>query len=313
VPCALALRFVTQPENAVIREPITGSAFNPAGAPVTAEVVNRSRNLVHMSVRIKVTLTSNPGGATLGGTTVEQAVGGVATFKGLTLNQAANDYALTASTTAPITYATSNAFDEDDTATICQPSQPCTTSLSTSVSTFQVCAFIPGAQPCPATGSPGASADVERPSAESGTPDTLSESVDVGTPLTCPGYKRQDQNWFEFVAGSSDRSKIVTYTIENTSPDLVEACFGAPYEFDTSTINPETGKPEPAPPGTLPDGTPGFIGLLPSCQLLQRSSLSGPCVESISSNDDPNSTTGIDTILTAQIPAGLPGDPHMGG
>jgi hypothetical protein len=46
---------------------------------------------------LRSTISTNPGGATLGGTTSQAAVGGLATFNNLTLNKVANGYTLSAS------------------------------------------------------------------------------------------------------------------------------------------------------------------------------------------------------------------------
>ena len=260
VRCAVALKFVTQPSNAAVGQPIT--------PPVSVETVNASGNKVNSSAPITIALGNNPGGATLGGTTTEDAVDGVATFSDLTLNKPGVGYTLVASSPG-LTAATSNAFNETNTTTTtCPQGQACSTSLSTSVSTFQV------------TANPGPAG-------------TLSESVDVGTPLTCAGYAARDPNWFGFVESTGNRSKLITYTLDNTGPAGVEFCFGAPYEF-------ETPGDHPAPPGTLPDGTSGFVGLLERCE-----SFSEPpeaCVKSIVA-DGPN------TVVTVRIDAGLPGDP----
>jgi hypothetical protein len=275
VAAACALSFATQPHNAVVGQDITGSAFNPIGAPVTVNIVNSKGNVVSSSsAPVTIALGNNPSGATLGGTTTEDAVNGVATFSDLKLNQPGNGYTLVASSPS-LTDATSNPFDEADTVATCLQGQSCSTSLSTSVSQLQV------------TANPAAN-----PNVNSG---TLTESVDVGTPLTCAGYEAVDPNWYESVMSTSNRVKVITYTLDNTSPEGIQFCFGAPYEFTTSSGG-------PAPAGTLPDGTPGFIGLLPSCPA------SGPCVESITSSEG---NEGANTIITVRIPDGLPGDPYM--
>jgi len=227
---------------------------------------------VNSSAPISIALGNNPSGATLGGTTTVSAANGVATFRYLTLNKPGNGYTLAASSPG-LTSATSNAFNEDNTATICQQGQSCSTSLSTSASTFQVTA-----NPSPNTDNAG----------------TLTESVNVGTALTCAGYTARDtNNWFEFVASSINRSKVITYTILNTKPKGVQFCFGAPYEF-------ETLGDQKAPLGKLPDGTAGFIGLLERCESFPEPPEA--CVQSIAAD-------GANTLVTVRIDAGLSGDP----
>src|SRR2546430_13042515 len=53
---------------------------------------------------VSVALSSNPGGATLGGTTPVTAVSGVATFFDLSLNKTGTGYTLTASSTIGTTH-----------------------------------------------------------------------------------------------------------------------------------------------------------------------------------------------------------------
>jgi hypothetical protein len=159
-----------------------------------------------------------------------------------------------------------------NTVTVCRQDESCSTSLSTSVSTFQVTA-----NPLPNSDNAG----------------TLSESVNVGTPLRCVGYTARDPNWFEFVSSSINRSKVITYRIEYTNPKGVQVCFGAPYKF-------ETLGDQNAPRGTLPDGAPGYVGLLEHCESFPEPPEA--CVQSIVG-------AGRDTVVTIRIDAGLPGDP----
>jgi hypothetical protein len=133
----------------------------------------------------------------------------------------------------------------------------------------------------------------------------LSEALDVGSPLQCQGYTRQDPNWFSFLGSSSNRNKQITYAVRPAAPqtELVgntKFCLGTSSEFTTSSGT-------PAPAGTLPDGSTGFIGLLPFC-----TGASGPCIMSRGTSTDASSPTGFDVLLTAFIPASLAGDPWGG-
>ena len=57
--------------------------------------------------------------------------------------------------------------------------------------------------------------------------------------------------------------------------------------------------------GTLPDGTPGFIGLLRLCDDVDGPQ---PCIQSIG----PSSTEGpAFTVIVVLIPDGFTADPHM--
>ena len=105
---AMSLVFVVQPANA-----IAGEALNPA---VQVEVRDSSGNVVSGS-RVAVTLAFgvNPHGATLHGSTTVNAVSGVATFSGITVEKADAGYTLTAHATA-INQGTSAAFNVGPTA-----------------------------------------------------------------------------------------------------------------------------------------------------------------------------------------------------
>jgi subtilase family serine protease len=84
-----SLAFKQQPANVVATRVL---------APVTVDVLDASGKLVTLSdAPVTLKLGKNPGGAKLGGTTTIRAVGGVATFKDLTLDQPDTGYTLLAS------------------------------------------------------------------------------------------------------------------------------------------------------------------------------------------------------------------------
>ena len=280
---AVSLRFLTQPNDAVINVPISGTAYVSTAPFVTVEIVDSHRNVVDSSAAVRIKLGNNPGGASLSGTTTVNAVHGVATFTTLQLDKPDNGYTLVASGHS-LKSSTSSAFDTANTAVVCDQGESCSTSLSTPESSFAV-----EANPVPSTDNAG----------------TLSESVNVGMRLTCKGYAR-DPNWWEFVSSSINRSKVITYTINNTSPDGIQVCFGAPYKFKTSSG-------QFAQSSKLPDGSSGFTGLLPVCNDDGYRDQSGPCVQSTESSSQRSGEGGYDTIVTVQIPAGLAGDPWMHG
>jgi hypothetical protein len=133
----------------------------------------------------------------------------------------------------------------------------------------------------------------------------LGEALDLGSPLQCQGYTRQDPNWFSFLASSSSRNTRITYAVRPAAPETelvgnTKFCLGASSEFTTSSGT-------PAPAGTLPDGSSGFIGLLPFC-----TGVGGPCIVSRGTSPDANSPTGFDLLLKVFIPAELAGDPWGG-
>jgi hypothetical protein len=238
---------------------------------------------------VTLSLANNPSGATLRGTTTVSAIHGVATFDDLTLSKPSPGYTLIASG-RKLRGATSTAFDESATSTVCSQNRACQTDLTSGQSNFQIMA---NADPSKANGG------------------TLSVSADVGMPLQCPGYTQEDiNNWWEFEMSSANRSKTIVYTLRqfllplqetiNAILQLTQVCFGSTFDFTTSS-----GAPAPA--ATLPDGTSGFVGTLPNCPSV------GPCVESRQSPLDLDNNIGFDIVLTIGIPEGVSGDPWMRG
>jgi hypothetical protein len=273
VSCPYSLRFAVEPDDAVVGQRITGSPDDPNGPPVTIEVVDGNGALVPVRTPVTITLGNNRGGATLHGQTTGATAGGVLRLTDLTVDKPESAYTLIASSPG-LTSATSTPFDEDTQVAACPPNQPCQVMVSGANSTFSV----------------GAGAGPEAA--------TLGASVNPGTPQSCPGYQTNNPDWFGFDVSQADRSKTITWTVNNSNPKSFQVCFGAPYEFTTSS-----GKP--APSATMPDGSRGFLGLLPSCGRVAAPS--GPCVESITSTQN-----GTGTIAMVFIPAGLPGDPFIG-
>lgn len=297
-PCTL--QFMTEPHSAAVGTHITGSDFNPTGPPVSVEVRAFGRRVTSARTVISVGLLANPGKASLTGTTTVTAVHGVASFATLSLGAAASGYALSASGAAART-AASTAFDESNAGAACAQNITCSTVVKSTESSLQV---------------------VATPNTSAINAGSLMESLDLGTALACSGYAAVDTNWYSFTMSSDNRSKQVGYTVSEPFPtgattpepieDTVQVCYGAPYEFSTSAGT-------PAPAVTLPDGSSGYAGLLPTC----TSATAGPCLEPITSlpssdnyicsEDNPFIWTAVcgTTTLTINIPEGLPGDPWM--
>jgi uncharacterized repeat protein (TIGR01451 family) len=100
---AAKLAFISQPSDAN-----AGVAIAPA---VTVQVQDAAGLFVTSSTApVSMAIGNNPGGATLGGTTSGNAVGGVATFATLTVNKGGAGYTLSASS-AGLTSATSTPFN----------------------------------------------------------------------------------------------------------------------------------------------------------------------------------------------------------
>src|SRR5256886_12999533 len=100
---ASQLAFSVQPSNTV-----AGAAISPA---VQVTALDPAGNLVPgFTGDVTMSLGTNPGGSTLGGTTTVAAVNGVASFSTLTLDKTGTGYRLTGTATG-LSTATSSAFD----------------------------------------------------------------------------------------------------------------------------------------------------------------------------------------------------------
>ena len=265
---------------------ITGTDYTPSGPPVTVQVLDSSNNVVSGSTAsVSMTLAANPGAATLGGTTMVTASSGVASFSSLTVNQPAVGYALGASS-GTLTPATSSPFTAQTSAnTSCPTNANCISNAGNANGNAQIIA------------GPGAG--------------TLTESVNGnnGAPLNCAGYTSADPNVYSFLTTTSVHKKI-TITIDDPLTPLTgtiavylaaqDICFGATADFAVKGGG-------LAPAGTLPGGTPGFIGLLPNCPA------AGPCQDRTDDRaiPDSNSPIGYDIVLIADVPQTFPGDPNF--
>jgi len=99
---ASRLGFLVQPQG--------GTAGLPLGPAIQVAVQdNIGQTIPGATTSISLSLSDNPGGATLGGTLTANAVQGVATFADLTLDKVASGYTLRA-TAAPLSPALSNPF-----------------------------------------------------------------------------------------------------------------------------------------------------------------------------------------------------------
>lgn len=138
---------------------------------------------------------------------------------------------------------------------------------------------------------------------------TLTQTVNVGKPLRCGPYRFKDPNWYDSAVSPPATSPpataptpivdTVTYNIRNAKAKGTGFCLGVGYEFTTAS-----GAPARA--GTLPNGNPGFIGLLPGC-----SAAKPPCIASTTQQADGAAKVGFDVLMTIQIPE--TGDPWGAG
>ncbi len=287
---ACRLAFVTQPHDAQVSQPITGTDWSTSGGPVTVQVTDAGGHAIASSAAaVTVGLGSNPGAGTLSGTTVQTADGtdGTAAFAGLAIDKSATGYTLAVSS-GTLNADTSSPFTIQDQVVSCAQGSSCQTSVGTP--------------------SNGNSATV---AANPGAPGLLIASANAnnGAKLVCAGYTSADTNTYQTLS-TANRSKVITTTIRTPAIPLSgtpgqilerqQICFGAPYRFLTAAG-------APASPGVLPDGSAGYIGLLPNC----TASPAGPCHNRVQDTTvtDPSSPLGFDIVLVLDIPAGLPGDP----
>lgn len=103
-PTPTKVRFTVLPSNTAV-----GAAITPA-VKVSVEDASGNFPVTSSTAPITIAIGNNPGGATLGGTTTQNAVGGVATFPDLTLDQSGMAYTLSASSSG-LTSATSGGFN----------------------------------------------------------------------------------------------------------------------------------------------------------------------------------------------------------
>jgi large repetitive protein len=93
-------------------QPPASTAANVAFAtPPTVRILDASGNLTSSTATVTLALGANPGSGVLSGTTQVQAVNGVATFNGLSINKVGTGYTLTATSSPSYTAATSNTFN----------------------------------------------------------------------------------------------------------------------------------------------------------------------------------------------------------
>ena len=248
---ACALRFAAEPQDARVGERLSANDFDPAGPPISVELVDGAGNRVTTAApTISLALASLTGFGTLGGTSTVTGTAGLAGFGDLSVS-AAGTYRLQA--TAPGAQpATSAIFSVQQVAIRCFEDVDCAGSLDASRSRVDASAFA----------GPGADAGF------------LQLSFNTGFRPDCAGYEEYSSDWA--VVLGPDRQKRVTYTIDkrvmNASPNngasFLQMCFAAPYPFTT-----RAGAP-PAEADVDGDGhTDWYSATLPDCG-------TAPCVAS---------------------------------
>ena len=127
-------------------------------------------------------------------------------------------------------------------------------------------------------------------------PGTLVTNQLLGPRITCRGYTQRSDTTLAFMLRTATPLHItyaVTDRLTNTTANGVQLCLAAPFAFKTLS-----GAPAAA--TRLPDGTPGHVGLLPGCA---KVTATAPCLISVTTVKDPNSSTGVDVILKARVPS----------
>ena len=207
--CHLGFDFVSQPASAQAGAAITTVTYDPAAPPVAVQVLDGSGSLISSSTAsVILTILNNPGGGFLSGTTTVNAIGGVATFPGISIDQSGLNYTLAASTAAvAIDPGASAPFNIADVGKQC-PAGPCSSGTVTD-----------GGTSASELASGGAFGDL------------LSLYVSV-EPLDCTNYTETSAVVTFDVTGS--RTKSITITIAKASgqkPSKVRVCFGSPTAF----------------------------------------------------------------------------------
>jgi hypothetical protein len=118
--------------------------------------------------------------------------------------------------------------------------------------------------------------------------------------LNCPGYPHPvDPDSVQFWIGGTFRGNVtyrVTDVVSKANPAALQFCLGATFRFTTLSGQPAT-------PTTLPNGLPGFVGLVPSCGVVDPSK--NPCMFS---KTRPTQTS-KDAMLRVLVPAVAGEDP----
>jgi hypothetical protein len=148
---------------------------------------------------------------------------------------------------------------------------------------------------------------------------TQLESIDFGPPLDpskCSGVSSPHLTYEALSNGAdngSDRSETITINTTDFSGYVAQACYETSMQFTQLVIASNgTESLAPANPTTLPDGTPGFQGLLPDCATWPPHPLQVDCSENpgVLQRQTTVTAQGTTHTLVAAIPPGF--DMRMG-
>jgi hypothetical protein len=148
---------------------------------------------------------------------------------------------------------------------------------------------------------------------------TQLESIDFGPPLDpskCSGVSSPHLTYENLSNGAdngSDRSQTVTINTTDFSGYVSQACLETTAQFTQLVIAADgTESLAPANPTTLPDGSPGFQGLLPNCRTKQWQPLQVNCSKypGVLQRQTTVTAQGTTHTLVAAVPPGF--DLRMG-
>jgi hypothetical protein len=270
------LRFVTQPANAEVGAVISGTSYDPAGPPVSVEVIDGSGTRVTTWTQpVTLALALGSGLGTLSGGSASGA--GLATFPTLRID-APGWYRLTAASGPLTTAAPTAPFRIDTEAAVCLEDVVCSATAATGRSDLTM------------TGLPNANPDAG----------LLTLSFGAGLALDCADYTELTAGTAVFgVTGGRTKTaqlqidKRDMAAVPNNGASFLQLCFGSPEPFTTKSGTPAVvaGSFDWDGDGTMDDV---FAGLLPDCGL-------PPCVSKR------QKTGSGDGVIEASLPAGDPG------
>jgi len=206
--CHLGFAFTAQPASAQVATAISTLTFDPSGPAVSVQVLDGNGNpILTSTIPVTVSILTNPGSGTLSGTTTVNAVGGTASFPGISIDRAGLGYTLAAGTSvAAIDPGSSAAFN------IANVGKKCSAAACSSGTVTQ------GITSASEVAGPGADGDL------------LSLYVAV-EPLDCPGYQETSAVVTFDVSGSRTKSVTVILPKAGLKANDLRVCFASPNAF----------------------------------------------------------------------------------
>jgi hypothetical protein len=248
--CSLA--FVGQPAAVKVGQPITTAPFDPTAAPVAVALVDaRGKASGSSGEPVSVGLALGSWWGQLNGSTTVTAVGGIASFPGISVGRQGR-FALTAASPG-LRSTVSDRFRAEQVVVRCRNRVDC------SATATQAGVFGSKKRPYFVRAETSAPRNTDV-SSDGG---VLTVSFDTQLPLDCAGYEERSPS--TAVVLGLNRRKVVTLTMDRAllaaNPGQLQMCVGVPYVFRT---RPRT------PPATMADSDGNgvkdqWVGLLPNC------------------------------------------------